>query len=421
MANFFKKIARIVGPGVVTGASDDDPSGIATYSMSGAQFGLGLLWTSLLTTPLMIAVQELCARIGMVAGRGLVAVLKKRFSRRFLYLCVFLLVFANTVNIGADIGAMAASLQLVVGGSFMWLALGMTILTIALEVFLDYKTYAKYLKFLTLSLFAYIAVAFFIDIDWKSVFINLVIPSGSFTNSFFMMFTAIMGTTISPYLFFWQASQEVEEEGAIGRKTIAMRQGATKGEVSRMRIDTVAGMVFSNVVMFFIIVVAAMTFAKNGIYNIETAQQAAEMLVPIAGKYASWVFAAGIIGTGLLAIPVLSGSAAFAFSELFGMRRGLNLKYYQAPGFYGVIVAALVIGLGLNFLGINPVSMLFYSALLNGLIAPILLVFIFLIGNDEKIMGKWVSSSISNVMLWLTILILGFSGVYVVWGWIFGA
>ncbi len=420
MKNVFKKLAKYIGPGVITGASDDDPSGIATYSMAGAGFGLGFLWVAFLTTPLMIAAQELCGRIGLVGGGGLVQVLKKNYSKKILYVLVFLLVAANTVNIGADLGAMADSLRLLFPQfPFIWLAVGVTILTVFLEVFLSYETYARYLKYLTLSLFCYIGVAFFIQIDWKDVAINAIIPSGVYNKEFFLMLTAILGTTISPYLFFWEASQEVEEEILAGRKTLKMRKGASKEEISDMRWDTSVGMIFSNIVMFFIIVVAAMTFAKNGIHQIQTAQQAAQMLQPLAGRYATLVFATGIIGTGLLAIPVLAGSAAFAFSEMFNLKRGLSLKYYQAKGFYGVIVVSLLVGLVINFLGVSPVKMLFYSAVLNGLISPVLLMFIFLTGNNEKIMGKWTSGNYSNVGVWVTILLMLFSALSIIFGFFF--
>jgi NRAMP (natural resistance-associated macrophage protein)-like metal ion transporter len=423
MKKFFSKLGKLgkyIGPGIITGASDDDPSGIATYSMAGASFGLGFLWVAFLTMPLMIAAQELCGRIGMVGGGGLVKLLKSHYSKKVLYFCIFLLLVANTVNIGADLGAMADSLHMLIPQvSFIWLAVGATIVTLALEIFLSYDTYSKYLKFLTFFLFFYIAVAFFIHIDWRDVAINTFIPSGAYNKDFFLMLTAILGTTISPYLFFWQASQEVEEEIAAGRKTLKMRKGATKDEISNMRWDTSVGMVFSNIVMYFIIIVAAMTFAKNGIHQIDTAQQAAQMLEPLAGHWATWVFAAGIIGTGLLAIPILAGSAAFAFSEMFNLKRGLNLKYYQAKGFYGIIILSLLVGLIINFVGISPVKMLFYSAVLNGSIAPILLIFVFLTGNNEKIMGKWTSGKYSNVGVWLTILLLLFSALSIFFGFFF--
>ncbi len=420
MKDFLSKIGKYIGPGIITGASDDDPSGIATYSMAGAGFGLGFLWVAFLALPLMVAAQELCGRIGMVGGGGLIKILKSNYSKKVLYFCVFLLLIANTVNIGADLGAMADSLHLILPQiPFVWLAIGVTVVTLFLEVFLSYDTYSKYLKFLTLFLFFYIAVAFMIEIDWRDVAINTFIPSGVYSKDFFLMLTAILGTTISPYLFFWQASQEVEEEIAAGKATLKMRKGATKEEISDMRTDTAIGMTFSNIVMYFIIIVAAMTFAKNGIHQIDTAQQAAQMLEPLAGRWASLIFTAGIVGTGLLAIPVLAGSAAFAFSEMFNMKRGLNLKYYQAKGFYGIIVLSLLVGLFINFIGISPVKMLFYSAVLNGLIAPILLMFIFLAGNNEKVMGKWTSGKWSNIGVWLTILLLTFSALSIVFGFFF--
>lgn len=406
-----KKMFRVIGPGLITGASDDDPSGIATYALTGASTGFQMLWTALLTTPLMIAAQELSARIGIVGGKGIIGTLREHFPKKYLYGCVTLLLLANVINIGADLGAMAESIAQAAGGSFWWILIGVTLVTVLLEVFIDYKTYARYLQILTLSLFAYVIVAFMITIDWKSVAFNLVIPSGTFSKDFFLILTAILGTTISPYLFFWQASQEVEEEISKGRKTMQSRQGATAEEIGDMRIDTAVGMVFSNIVMVFIIVVAAVMFFSNGIHQIDTAQQAAKMLEPLAGKWASLLFAAGIVGTGLLAVPVLAGSSAYAMAEMFRFRQGLSLQFRQARAFYMVIIFSFIIGAVLNMIGLSPVKMLFYSAVFNGLVAPIILVFMVLVGNDTRVMGKWTSGTKSNILMWLTILLLSFAAI----------
>lgn len=406
-----KKFFKLLGPGFITGASDDDPSGIVTYMIAGARTGFGLLWTSFLTTPFMIGVQELCARIGMVTGKGIVGVLRVHYSRSLIMFLVFSLLTVNTVNIGADIGAMAASLNLVTGMPFVFLAFVVVLATVLLEVFVSYKTYAKYLKFLTLALFAYIAVAFLIQIPWGEVLRKLVVPQIHLNKEFLMTIVAVLGTTISPYLFFWQASEEVEEEIAIGRYAVRARKGATPGELRDMRADVSIGMVFSNLVMFFIMVVAAATFLPAGITNIETAEQAASLLRPLAGDAAYLLFTLGIVGTGLLALPVLAGSASYAFAEAFYWHEGLSKKFHQARGFYVVIIVSMFVGLIINFLGVNPMRMLFYAAVLNGIISPVLLLMIFVVGNDKKIMGKYASGVLSNLLTGVTFLLMFFAAV----------
>ncbi|MDP2656339.1 MAG: Nramp family divalent metal transporter [bacterium] len=400
-----KQFFREKGPGLVTGAADDDPSGIGTYTFAGARFGLGQLWSVLFTLPLMIAVQELCARIALVTGKGLAGVLKIYYPRWILYICVCLLLIANTMNIGANIGAMAAATRLLIDIPFVILVLFFVMTTLLLEVFVSYKVYARYLKWLALSLFAYVITAFVVQPDWWEVVRHLTVPTIHFSKEFFIILVAIFGTTISPYLFFWQASQEVEDEISKGKKTIAQRKGATVHEMRIMRSDVKTGMIFSNVVAFFIMLTAASTLYPKGIV-VETAQDAAQVLAPIAGPFASLLFTVGIIATGLLSIPVLAGSASYAFSETFGWKEGLYRKFRDAHGFYGVITLALLVGLMLNFIGLDPIKMLLWTAVLNGVIAPILLTFILLVGNNTKIMGKWRSGLWSNIGMTATILVM---------------
>ncbi|MDP1709408.1 MAG: divalent metal cation transporter [Candidatus Komeilibacteria bacterium] len=413
MANRFKKFWRAAGPGIITGASDDDPSGIATYSQTGAQFGYGQLWTAFFSLPFMIVIQEMCGRIGMVTGRGLSGVIRAHYSRELLYGAVLLLLFANTVNIGADLGAMAAALQLIVDLPFIFLLLAITALTLILEIFVSYKNYAHYLKWLKLSLFAYFITAFVVKQDWSKVLYSTFIPMFSTSQAYMMNIVAFLGTTISPYLFFWQASQEVEEEVESG-KLVMMGRGVpkvTRGDIRNMRFDTIIGMLFSNLAAFFIILTVASTLGKNGIFNIDTAAQAAEALRPLAGNFAFLLFTIGIIGVGLLGVPVLAGSASYAVSEAFGWRSGLYRKLKQAHGFYGVITIATIVGLLINFLNIPPFKMLYYTAVLNGLVAPLLMILIMLIGGNKNIMGKHANSRLSSIMGWLiTLIMLAASG-----------
>ncbi|MBI4600116.1 divalent metal cation transporter [Candidatus Uhrbacteria bacterium] len=400
-----KKYLKTLGPGWITGASDDDPSGIGTYSYAGSRYGLGLLWTMLFSMPLMSAVQEMCARIAQVSGMGLGAVMKHHIPRRPLCALVLLLVGANTINIAADIGAMAAATQLLAPLPFFFLALVFTIVTLVLEIFVSYRVYSRYLKFLTLSLVAYIVVALIITTDWASVARATLVPSLQFSKDFFLVLVAILGTTISPYLFFWQASTEVEEEITHGRITPLQRRGATRDEIRDMRIDVISGMVFSNIVAFFIMLTAAVVLYPGGIV-IQTAQDAAAALGPVAGEYASLLFSLGIIATGLLAIPVLAGSASYAVSEIFGWKSGLYRKLREAHGFYGVITIATLIGLLINALGADPIRMLLWTAVLNGVVAPIILTAIIGIANNTKIMGKWRNGPLSNFLNGLTLIVM---------------
>lgn len=402
---------KMLGPGLIAGASDDDPSGIGTYSQTGAQFGYAQLWTALFTFPLMTVVQEMCARIGLETGDGLAAVLRKHYPRPVLYVAVLLLFIANTINIGADLGAMAASMQLLIGIPFgIWLA-AFTFLTVGLEIFVSYKRYAQVLRFLTFTLFAYVFVVFLVPQDWGQALRSTVIPSFQFSQAYLLNLVAILGTTISPYLFFWQASQEVEEEIDEGKTTEAAREGVSKTELKWMRADVVSGMFLSNLVMYFIIVTTASTLFRQGITNIDSAPKAAEALRPVGGDFAYLLFAVGIIGTGLLAVPVLAGSAAYATSETFKFNEGLSKKLSQAPGFYGVIGIATLAGAVMNFLGINPIQALYYTAILNGIAAPPLLLLLMLIGNNRKILQDKTNGLLSNVVGWLTTIVMGVAAI----------
>lgn len=410
---FFKNL----GPGFITGASDDDPSGIATYSQTGAQFGYTQLWTAVFALPFMIVIQEMCGRIGMVTGKGLAGVIRKFYSKKILYFAVSLLLIANTVNIGADLGAMAEATQLLTGISFNVLLIAITAITLILQIFLDYSSYAKFLKYLTISLFAYIVTVFIVNQNWKEVLIDTIVPSFSFNKDYILNIVAIFGTTISPYLFFWQANEEVEEEIKDG-KLKTMGVGIPKinnRDIKKMRKDTVIGMVFSNLIMFFIVVTTASTLHTNGITNIETAAQAANALRPLAGDYAFALFALGIIGTGFLAVPVLSASASYAVAESFGWKAGLYRKLKNAHGFYGVITIATIIGLLVNFTDIKPFTMLYYTAVLNGLCAPILMVLILLISNNKKILGKYTNNIFSNILGAVVTLFMGICGLILIY------
>lgn len=394
-----KRWLKMLGPGFVTGASDDDPSGIATYSQTGAAFGYSQLWTAFFSMPFMMVVQEMCGRIGMVTGYGLSGVIRRHYSKRILYFAIFLLLFANTMNIGANLGAMASAAQLLLPLPFTIILICMTVLTLVLEIFVPYQTYTKYLKYLALTLLSYIAVAFVIKQDWSQIAFYTFVPHIVWSKQYLMNIVAILGTTISPYLFFWQANQEAEVEVA-EHKIWAMGFGTprvTGKDVRRMRVDTVIGMFFSNMVMFFIMVSTASTLHASGINWIDSAPQAAEALRPLAGDAAFLLFAVGIIGTGLLAVPVLAGSASYAFSEAFRWKEGLYRKFNQAHGFYGIITLATLLGLLINYLPVSPFTLLYYTAILNGLCAPPLMILILLIANNEKIMGKRVNSRFSNV------------------------
>ena len=405
---------EVLGPGLTTGAADDDPSGVATYSQTGARYGFSLLWLAAFTFPLMAMVQEMCARVGMVTGRGLAANIRNNFHPAVLYVCTILLFVANTFNIGADLGAMAKATQLLKPNlDFGFLVLGFGILGLAMQIFIPYERYARYLKYLALILLAYIITAFVIPgFDWKLVALKGITPSFHFTKDQMILICAILGTTISPYLFFWQTSQEVEEEIVNGDTTIAQRSAeTTKGEIKAMRIDVWIGMLFSNLVMFFIIAVTAMTLFQHGITNITSASDAALALRPLAGEQAYLLFAVGIIGTGMLAIPVLAGSAAYAFAESFGWKSGLYRKLKEARAFYGIIIFSTIIGFALNFVGLDPIKTLIYSAVANGLVAPVILVLIVMLSSNEKVMGKWVNKPLTKWIGWIVVALMSVAGL----------
>lgn len=411
--NKIRKLLRILGPGFITGAADDDPSGIGTYSQTGAQFGYSQLWTMLFALPFMIAIQEMCGRIGMVTGRGLAGVIKKHYSRNILSAAILLLLVANAVNIGADLGAMGAAAQLLVGGSLAGWIIGMTFLTLLLEIFVSYHVYARVLKYFTLSLLAYVLALFFVKQPWGEILRSTLVPRIAFSKDYLLNIVAIIGTTISPYLFFWQANQEVEE--AIDQNRLkSMESGKprfNRSNLLRGQRDTAIGMTFSNVIAFFIIATTASTLGAAGLTSIETAAQAADALRPLAGKYASGLFALGIVGTGLLAVPVLAGSASYAVAEAAGWKAGLYKTVDQAHGFYGVITLATLLGLLVNFTEIPPFKMLYYTAVLNGLAAPPLMVFILLIANNRSVMGKNCNGWLGTFLGWTITVIMSLCSI----------
>ncbi len=407
---------HMLGPGLTTGASDDDPSGIATYSQAGAQYGFGLLWLAAFTFPLMAIVQEMCARIGLVTGRGLAGTIRTHFSKKVLYLCTTLLFAANAFNIGADLGAMAKGIQLLRPSlDFSMLVIGFTLLTALLQIFTPYARYARYLKWLAMVLFAYIASALLAHLNWSDVARHAVVPHVSFNKTQLLLICGILGTTISPYLFFWQTSQEVEEEILQGKTNIPMRQATHRKDVRSMRIDVWSGMLLSNLVMFFIIAACGALLFTHGITNIKSAAQAAEALRPFAGNATYLLFAIGIIGTGLLAIPVLAGSSSYALAESFKQREGLYRKFKQAHAFYGTIIVSMLVGLGLNFIGLDPIKALIYAAIANGIVAPVVLVLIVLISSNRRIMGDWTNRRSTTALGWGVTGLMGIAGLAAIW------
>lgn len=411
-----RKFFKMLGPGITTGAADDDPSGIATYSQTGAQFGYGQLWTALYMLPFMTAVQEACARIGIVTGKGIAAIVKEHYSKGVLYAVVWLVVIANTINIGADIGAMAAAAQLLVPAPLIVLTLLFTVVILLLEIFTSYSVYSKILKWLALTLLAYPVTVFIIHQPWGQVLKATVMPHFELSFAFLFIITGVLGTTISPYMFFWEASQEVEEEKAAH----LIKQGKPQigwAYIHRMRVDNTVGMVFSEITTWSIILVAATVLHNSGVRDVKTAADAAKALEPLvntfpnAGFLAKLIFSVGIIGLGLLAVPVLSGSAAYAVSDALNWKASLNLKLKRAHGFYGVITIATLIGLIINFVGIDPVKALVYAAVLNGVAAVPLLFIIVRIAGSEKIMGEYKSGWLSNTLLWITFIATGAAAV----------
>jgi NRAMP (natural resistance-associated macrophage protein)-like metal ion transporter len=406
---FFKRL----GPGFITGAADDDPSGIATYAQTGTLFGYQQLWTALFSLPFMIVVQEICARIGLVTGKGIAGVLRHHYSRSILLLSVFALFIVNTINIGTDLGAMAASAELIFHIPFPVLLVLLVTFSLFLEIFISYKTYAKYLKYLALTLLAYVAVIFFVAQDWTTIMRSAIVPGITFSKEYLMNIVAILGTTISPYLFFWNANEEVEEE-VVYHKIRAMDIGkpvVRPSDIRHLKSDTAFGMFFSNFIMFFIILTFASTLHQAGIMNIETADQAAEALRPFGGDFTFILFAAGIIGAGLLAIPILAASASYAISEAFRWKAGLYRTFRGAPGFYGVIILATILGLTVNFLPFQPFTLLYYTAVLNGILAPPLLIMVMLISSNEKVMGRYKNSRGTNILGWTITIIMGVASI----------
>ena len=400
-----------LGPGLITGAADDDPSGISTYSVTGAAFGYMPLWTALFSFPLMAAVQLMCARLGLVTGRGLAGVVRRYYPRWVLWGACLLLIIANVFNIGADLGGMAEATEMMTGIKSIYWTPVYTLLIISLLFFSSYRLIARLFKWLTLVLFAYIVAAFLSQPDWRAVLSATFMPHVQWSGAFLATFVGILGTTISPYLFFWQASQEVEDERARGKLTLEQRQGATEEELSRARTDVFTGMFFSNLVMYFIILTTAATLHAHGKTDIKTAQEAAEALRPLAGEGAYLLFTLGIIGTGMLAVPVLAGSAAYAISEAEAWRGSLEARPKLARRFYAVIAVSMLLGLALDFVGFNAVKMLFYSAVLNGVLAAPLIVLVTLLTSNAEVMGARVSSLLLRVLGWVTAAIMTFAAI----------
>jgi NRAMP (natural resistance-associated macrophage protein)-like metal ion transporter len=411
----FSRFMRILGPGVITGAADDDPSGIATYSQAGAQFGYGFSWFMLFTLPLMTSVQEACARIGAVTGQGLASVIKDRYSSKMLYSVVSLVVIANIINIGADIGAMAAAVQLLVPAApFVLTALLFTIVVVIFELFVSYKTLSRTLKWLAITLLAYPVTAFIVGQDWPTVLVSTVVPNITWSFDYLFLAVAVLGTTISPYLFFWQTSEIVEEEIADHR--LAQKGGIPKLSqkfLSQIRLDNALGMLFSNVTAWFIILVGASVLHASGVTQINTAADAAKALEPLvqgfpnAGLIAKLIFSVGIIGLGLLAVPVLAGSCSYALSEAFGWKEGMYRKFSKARGFYLIISIATLIGLGMNLLGIDPIKALIFTAVFNGIAAVPLVFLISRINKSKEVLGEHTGGKYSQAGLVITFMVMG--------------
>jgi NRAMP (natural resistance-associated macrophage protein)-like metal ion transporter len=400
------QLLKALGPGLVTGAADDDPSGIATYSQVGAQFGYGLAWVMLFSYPLMAVTQAISAHIGLVTGRGIAQNIRRHYPRWLLQIVVLLLLVANVANLGADLGAMGAALQMLVGGPVLVYTAGFAVLSLLLEVFLSYQRYAAILKWLTLALFSYVAVVFAVRVPWGEALYDTLVPTLKLDSDHAMALVAVLGTTISPYLFFWQASQEVEEQLRRTVKPLYVTPSEAGPELTRMRIDTWVGMGYSNLIALFIIIATAATLHASGITDIQTTSQAAEALRPIAGVATFTIFASGIVGTGMLAVPVLAGSAAYAVCEAFDWTEGLDRKLRDARAFYGVIAAATLIGLGLNFIGLDPIRALYWSAVLNGLLAAPLMAMMLLIATNRRIVGTLRLGWTMQAVGWLATLVM---------------
>jgi NRAMP (natural resistance-associated macrophage protein)-like metal ion transporter len=397
----FGRFCADLGPGLITGCADDDPSGISTYSMAGASFGYGLLWTALLSLPLMIAVQMMCGRLGMVTGRGLAGVIRTHYPRWVLWGACALLVTANVINIAADLGGMGQGAELVTGiNSLIWIPLFGAVIT-AFLLWSSYRQIARIFKWLTLVLLAYIGTAFLAHVDWHAALAATFVPHLKWSREYLALLLGILGTTISPYLFFWQASQEVEEERAQGR-TLQQRKGATDEELRRLRVDVMTGMFASNLIMYFIVLTTAATLHAHGKTNIQTAREAAEALRPLAGAAAYWLFSLGLIGTGMLGVPVLAGSSAYALAEAAAWKGSLEKKPHKARNFYGVLTVSLILGGALDYAGFDAVKMLFWSAVINGALAPPLILLILLLTSNPEVMGERVTRPVMKVLGWIT-------------------
>ncbi|MEO6320055.1 MAG: divalent metal cation transporter [Polaromonas sp.] len=404
---------RHVGPGVITGAADDDPSGIATYTQAGAQFGTGLLWTVFLSLPFMIAIQLVSARIGRVTGKGVSANLREHTPKWFLMSMVALLVIANTINIAADIAAMGEALQLVVGGGDYFHSVAFGLVTVLLQVFVPYRKLAPILKWLTLFLFAYVIAVFMVNVPWGRVLYDLVIPKLQWTSGYWMMIVALLGTTISPYLFFWQAAQEVEELQLKGEGLGS--EAKIRRDLRRVKRDTCTGMFFSNAIAFFIMVLGAVVLYAAGIRDVTSAAQAAQALRPLAGEFAFALFAGGIIATGLLAVPVLASSAAYAVAEAFGWPEGLERHWYEARRFYAIITIATLVGTGLDFTSIDPMKALYWSAVINGVVAVPIMVGLMLLASKKSVMGNFTSGFKTTWFGWGGVVVMGFAVLMMFW------
>jgi NRAMP (natural resistance-associated macrophage protein)-like metal ion transporter len=408
-----------LGPGLITGAADDDPSGIATYSQGGAQFGYAMLWTILFTFPLMVAIQLVSARIGRVTGHGLAANMRRYYPAWLTYGIVCLLLVANTINIAADIGAMAAALKLLVGGPIKVYAVAFAVVSLLLQTFVPFPRYSPILKVLTLALFAYVATVFAVHVSWSHVLLETIFPKVSLEPAYIVTVVAIFGTTISPYLFFWQASQEVEEQRAAeGAEPLKRAPEQARAQLSRIKLDTYLGMGFSNIVAFFIMLTAAVTLHVNGITDIQTSAQAAEALRPIAGEFAFTLFAAGIVGTGLLAVPILAGSAAYAVAEAFSWPIGLGRRMTEARGFYTILSIATLLGVAIDFTSIDPIKALFWSAVINGVIAVPIMAVMMLMAGRADIMGRFTAKRRLKVLGWFATVAMAavVVAMFVTWG-----
>ncbi|MEP6927564.1 MAG: Nramp family divalent metal transporter [Ginsengibacter sp.] len=429
-----KKFFKILGPGLITGASDDDPSGIATYSQAGAKFGLATLWTALITFPLMASIQEMCARVGLITTVGLTTTLKKHYSRPLLYSIMIFSVPAIILNIGADIAGMGAVANLILPAvKPMVFSVIFTIILVIIIIYLPYNKIVSVLKYLCLTLFLYIAVPFFTHPDWLKVLRSTFIPTIKFNKDFIEILVAILGTTISPYLFFWQVTMQAEDvkkskQLILARRKIAMNNNKEEKHhtkikeknfinllIKKMQLDVNFGMLLSNMVMFFIILATGIALFGHGITQIDTIEQAAKALEPVAGKASYFLFALGVIGTGFLAVPVLSGSLSYIVSETFGWKGNLDKKYYQAKPFYIVIIISLIIGLLINYLGISPVQALLYTAVLYGLTSPILIGIVMHIANNKKIMKEHTNGKVSNILGFLTLIIMTAAAIVLIY------